>query len=141
MRDKTVIYNIWLNVETIQDFAKYFEVFEIFSKEFKKFILERYSGSFKAQVTIGNFTFIHPDIMCKKLLPQMHIIASGRKIHEVDKLLEEFINAYLDAKGFNKFYICKNPFSKANDKIFSDVAYRRVMMKVAPERVKKLKVK
>ena len=141
MRDKTVVYNIWLMVETFQDFAKYYEAFEVFSKDFKKFITERCASSFKVQVTIGSYALLYPDMACKKLLPQMHIIASGKKIHEVDTLIEEFINTNFDIKCFDKFYINKNPFSKANDKLFSCVAHRKAVMKIVPERCAKLKLK
>ena len=81
-------------------------------------------------MTIGNFEFLYPDMIRKKMLPQLHIIASGKDAQNIDELIEHFINNYFDLATYQKFYINKNPFSRKNSELFSNIAYKRFTLNI-----------
>ena len=130
MIKRTVIYNIKLCTDYIIDFSKYNKAFKLFVKEFERNIKYCYSGRCQIQITIGCFKFSYPNLIHKKLLPQLHIIASGKDAENIDKLIDFFINAYFDLATYQKFYVNKNPFSKKNNKLFSNISYQKQILKI-----------
>lgn len=130
MIEKTIIFNIKLCIDNLEDFNKYNKAFEVFVKDFKHCIKSYYFGKCRIQMSIGNFEFLYPDMIRKKMLPQLHIIASGRDARNIDEFIERFINDYFDLATYQKFYLNKNPFSRRNNNLFSNIAYKRFILNI-----------
>ena len=141
MHLRSVVYNIELNADKMDDVNKYVRAFDVFAKEFPFFTSTFYDGACRIQFTVGNYLLEPPDMVRKQLVPRLHIIASGKGAKNIDSLLEEFIGVHFDVREYNKFYMDDNPFSRHNEELFSTIAFRRMRMAINRENmpVKKLK--
>lgn len=130
MIKKTVIYNIPLHTDNVWDYPKLNRMFNAFANDFKDVVRFIYDGSCTIQATIGCYKFEYPNLIRKQLLPQLHIIASGRNSENIDVLIEKYLNCSFNLISYGKLYIDKNPFSRHNDKLFSTISYRKIKLKI-----------
>lgn len=130
MIKQTVIYNIPVHTDNANEYRKLNDMYGKFLNEFKQAVKHIYKGSCKIQVTVGTFKFEYPHQIRKQLLPQMHIIISGKYADNIDELVEIYLNKRFKLISYEKLYIDKNPFSKYNDKLFSTISYMKYILRI-----------